>query len=108
MGNDILATLELPVALERIADYITKPFQILEVLARVEHQLALGRLQRQLEAVRALSPRLDAASARLSAGVAALGQGDQACAPGLLAELAQTAQAIEAAADELRRLTGAA
>ncbi len=30
-------------------DYITKPFQIAEVLARVENQLALRRLQRQLQ-----------------------------------------------------------
>ena len=32
------------------ADYITKPFQIAEVLARVENQLTLRRLQRQLQA----------------------------------------------------------
>lgn len=31
-------------------DYITKPFQVEEVLARVEHQLALRRLQEQLQA----------------------------------------------------------
>ncbi|NET56256.1 MAG: response regulator [Symploca sp. SIO2E6] len=31
-------------------DYITKPFQIEEVLARVEHQLTIQRLQRQLMA----------------------------------------------------------
>jgi diguanylate cyclase (GGDEF)-like protein len=30
-------------------DYITKPFQIAEVLARVDNQLALRRLQRQLQ-----------------------------------------------------------
>jgi len=30
-------------------DYITKPFQIAEVLARVENQLTLRRLQRQLQ-----------------------------------------------------------
>jgi diguanylate cyclase (GGDEF)-like protein len=30
-------------------DYITKPFQIAEVLARVENQLALRRLQKQLQ-----------------------------------------------------------
>ncbi|NJR58757.1 MAG: PleD family two-component system response regulator [Cyanobacteria bacterium CRU_2_1] len=30
------------------ADYITKPFQLAEVLARVEHQLTLRELQRQL------------------------------------------------------------
>lgn len=30
------------------ADYITKPFQIEEVLARVEHQLTIRRLQREL------------------------------------------------------------
>ncbi len=30
------------------ADYITKPFQVEEVLARVEHQLTIRRLQKQL------------------------------------------------------------
>ncbi len=32
------------------ADYITKPFQVEEVLARVEHQLTLRSLQKQLQA----------------------------------------------------------
>ncbi|MBP0043343.1 MAG: response regulator [Roseofilum sp. SBFL] len=31
-------------------DYITKPFQVEEVLARIEHQLTIRRLQNQLEA----------------------------------------------------------
>jgi serine/threonine protein kinase len=31
------------------ADYVTKPFQFEEVLARLEHQLAIRRLQRQME-----------------------------------------------------------
>lgn len=31
------------------ADYVTKPFQIAEVMARIEHQLRLARLQRDLE-----------------------------------------------------------
>jgi diguanylate cyclase (GGDEF)-like protein len=31
------------------ADYITKPFQVAEVLARIEHQLRLARLRRDLE-----------------------------------------------------------
>lgn len=31
------------------ADYISKPFQVEEVLARVEHQLTICRLQKQLE-----------------------------------------------------------
>lgn len=30
-------------------DYITKPFQVEEVLARVEHQLTIRRLQKQLQ-----------------------------------------------------------
>jgi signal transduction histidine kinase len=30
------------------ADYVTKPFQIEEVLARIEHQIALARLRRQM------------------------------------------------------------
>jgi len=32
------------------ADYVSKPFQFDEVLARIEHQLAIGRLQRSLQA----------------------------------------------------------
>jgi two-component system sensor histidine kinase/response regulator len=36
------------------ADYITKPFQILEVLARAEHQLALQRQRAQIAAARTL------------------------------------------------------
>lgn len=35
------------------ADYITKPFQIEEVLARVENQLALQRMQRELQQAKA-------------------------------------------------------
>lgn len=31
------------------ADYVTKPFQIAEVMARIEHQLRLARLKRDLE-----------------------------------------------------------
>ena len=31
------------------ADYVTKPFQVGEVMARIEHQLRLARLQRDLE-----------------------------------------------------------
>ena len=31
------------------ADYVTKPFQLVEVVARIEHQLELARLQRELE-----------------------------------------------------------
>jgi DNA-binding response OmpR family regulator len=38
------------------ADYITKPFQILEVLARVEHQL---RLYRQRDTIAAAHARID-------------------------------------------------
>lgn len=32
------------------ADYITKPFQVEEVLARIENQLTIGRLQKKLQA----------------------------------------------------------
>jgi diguanylate cyclase (GGDEF)-like protein len=31
------------------ADYVTKPFQVAEVMARIEHQLRLARLKRDLE-----------------------------------------------------------
>jgi len=30
------------------ADYVTKPFQLMEVLARIDHQLEISRLQREL------------------------------------------------------------
>jgi DNA-binding response OmpR family regulator len=32
------------------ADYVTKPFQLVEVIARIEHQLRISRLRRELEA----------------------------------------------------------
>ncbi len=38
-------------------DYITKPFQVEEVLARVEHQLTIRRLSRQIEQMAALEER---------------------------------------------------
>jgi len=44
------------------ADYITKPFQVAEVLARIETHLAVGRYQRELAA---RGRQLDAANERL-------------------------------------------
>ena len=41
------------------ADYVTKPFQAEEVLARVEHQLKIARLQRDLEREKAELLRLN-------------------------------------------------
>jgi diguanylate cyclase (GGDEF)-like protein len=44
-------------------DYVTKPFQILEVLARIETHLAISRLQQQLgQANQLLAERLEALS----------------------------------------------
>jgi DNA-binding response OmpR family regulator len=49
------------------ADYITKPFQILEVLARVEHQLRLHRQSNIIAAARALLERLASPATQLVA-----------------------------------------
>lgn len=80
------------------ADYISKPFQILEVLARVEHQLALGRQRRQITAAGAVSATLREQAARLAQGLDAL----DGAAP--LDDLRALAAAIAATADELGRL----
>lgn len=39
------------------SDYVTKPFQVEEVLARIEHQLTIRRLNRQIEQMAALEER---------------------------------------------------
>jgi PleD family two-component response regulator len=54
------------------ADYITKPFQILEVLARVEHQLRLHRQRDTIAAVNARVHPLLQPAAQLVALVEAL------------------------------------
>src|SRR3954469_16682087 len=54
------------------ADYITKPFQILEVLARVEHQLRLHRQRDTIAAVNAQVHPLLQPAAQLVALVEAL------------------------------------
>ena len=46
------------------ADYITKPFQIEEVLARVENQLALHQQREAITALRALNEQILALAAR--------------------------------------------
>lgn len=82
------------------ADYITKPFQILEVLARVEHQLALDRQRRQITALGALGTVLRGQVVRLGEGLAALDGGDP------LGDLRALVTAITATLDEFGRLTG--
>jgi DNA-binding response OmpR family regulator len=85
-------------------DYITKPFQILEVLARVEYQLALRRQRARLAELRALAGRLQDPTSQLAAGVSALAETNSAPAD-LVRRLVEAARAIQAIADELARLT---
>jgi DNA-binding response OmpR family regulator len=84
-------------------DYITKPFQILEVLARVEHQLALRRQRRQIAALRAIAGSLQAPAGQLAGYAAALAT-DQPAPPGMVDQLAALAQTIQAAVSDLARL----
>lgn len=50
-------------------DYVSKPFQVDEVLARIRHQLTIHRQRRQIEAQAARLRELDDAKSRFFAGV---------------------------------------
>ena len=71
------------------ADYITKPFQIEEVLARVEHQIALYRHRAALGQIRASADALAQAVESIQSGAAD--------PEALLAEIAAHARQIQAA-----------
>jgi len=86
------------------ADYITKPFQILEVLARVEHQLALLRQRHQISAASNLAEQLQSTAQQLTASLAAFEQLSASVPAELLAEIRSHAQAISANAAELAQL----
>jgi DNA-binding response OmpR family regulator len=86
------------------ADYITKPFQILEVLARVKHQLALSRQRRQIAAASDIAEQLQATSTRLNASLAMLEQPPANTPAELLAEIRLQAQSIALNATELAKL----
>jgi PleD family two-component response regulator len=73
-------------------DYITKPFQIEEVLARVENQLALLRQQAAMRRVRGAAAQIAALAERLRAGAV----GD---AGALADEIAASAREILAVLD---------
>jgi DNA-binding response OmpR family regulator len=85
-------------------DYITKPFQILEVLARVEYQLALRRQRKRLAELRLLAGNLQDPVSRLAAGVGALAETANAPAE-LVRQLAQVTEAIQSIAADMTRLT---
>lgn len=84
------------------ADYITKPFQILEVLARVEHQLRLHRQSTLIAATKALVERLASPASQLVASAESL-IGD-ARAPASADRLAALARTIQSGLVELGRL----
>jgi DNA-binding response OmpR family regulator len=85
-------------------DYIAKPFQILEVLARVEYQLTLRRQRAQLAALRALAGSLSAPTQQLAAGVAALAQAPGTASPEQLGQLAAAANTLESIVADLTRI----
>src|SRR5215212_5325709 len=85
------------------ADYITKPFQILEVLARVEHQLRLHRQSSTIAAVRALGERLAGPAGQLVAAAEALV--GNARAPISADQLVAITRTIQSGLEELVRLT---
>jgi DNA-binding response OmpR family regulator len=87
-------------------DYITKPFQILEVLARIEHQLTLRRQQEQIAAVNVLAHDLQDSIRQLVGQAELLAtDSDEPPAIELRTEIHQVAQKIEAAFVQLVRLT---
>jgi DNA-binding response OmpR family regulator len=87
-------------------DYITKPFQILEVLARIEHQLRLRRQQEQLAAVNVLARDLLSSIQQLVGQAQLLATGGEAPpSTELRPEIYQATQKIEAAFVQVVRLT---
>ena len=87
-------------------DYITKPFQILEVLARIEHQLTLRRQHEQIAAIGALAHDLHDSIRQLVSHAELLTTGgDAPPSTELRTEIHQAAQKIEAAFVQLVRLT---
>jgi DNA-binding response OmpR family regulator len=87
-------------------DYITKPFQILEVLARIEYQLTLRRQHEQIAAVSALAHDLHDSIRQLVGHAELLAAGGAApLSTELRTEIHQIAQKIEADFVQLVRLT---
>jgi DNA-binding response OmpR family regulator len=87
-------------------DYITKPFQILEVLARIEHQLRLRRQQEQIAAVNLLAHDLLASIQQLVGPAQLLAAGGQvAVSAELRTGMHQAAQKLEAAFQQMIQLT---
>ena len=87
------------------ADYITKPFQILEVLARIEHQLKLRRQHKQLAAVNRLARELQAPARQLVGYATTLVEHEQAPPAQTLTNLRDAATGIQAGLAELIRLS---
>src|SRR6266545_7682901 len=86
-------------------DYITKPFQIEEVLARVENQLALNRQRAAIAALCALNDRLVAAANGLQQPLDQIvGYAEQAMQAGddqLAAEIRRRARDMQATVAEM-------
>jgi two-component system cell cycle response regulator len=87
------------------ADYITKPFQILEVLARVEHQLTLHRQCDTIAAANALAQRLQNPLDQLVAFVETLANSSGGSSAEQVAAIDVIARTIQSGILELARLT---
>jgi two-component system cell cycle response regulator len=88
------------------ADYITKPFQILEVLTRVKHQLRLHRQRATIAAANALAQRLQSPVAQLVAYVELLASSSGAPpSDEQVAASAAIVRTIQSGMVELARLT---
>jgi DNA-binding response OmpR family regulator len=87
------------------ADYITKPFQILEVLARIEHQLKLRRQHKQLAAVNQLARDLQGTAGRLVGYATTLAEHEQAPPAQSATDLHDAATGIATGLAELIRLS---
>jgi PleD family two-component response regulator len=87
------------------ADYITKPFQILEVLARVEHQLTLHRQRDTITAANALAQRLQSPLDQLVAFVETLANSPGAPSAEQVAAIEAIARTIQSGMLELVRLS---
>ena len=89
-------------------DYIAKPFQILEVLARVQYQLTLRQQRAQLAELRGLIGRIQAPSQQLAGELAALSLVPGAPSAEQFGQLATAAQLLDSVIAEIARVAGVA
>ena len=87
-------------------DYIAKPFQILEVLARVQYQLTMRQQRAQLAELRGLVGSLQHSAQQLASGIAGLAQAPGSPSAEQIGQLAEVAQTLDSLISEIARVAG--